>query len=111
MTETDARIVNDFVAGSDVPAIAARYAVSEEYVDQVIDQTHLDKKIVVKAKRDWSLNRWGNRLVYSIIAGFVVNITTGIYAFGTVIAVVLFFLSTAIVVAARGRYAGTDRQA
>lgn len=101
MTETDARIVNEFVAGSDVPTIAAHHAVSEEYVDHLIDQTHLDKKIVVKAKRDWSLNQWANRLMYSILAGIVINLTTGIYVLGTVVAVVLFVLTTAIVTARR----------
>jgi len=52
---------------------------------------------------DWSLNNWGNRLLYSVLAGLVVNISTGIYALGTVIAVVLFVLTTAIVEVVRRR--------
>jgi hypothetical protein len=50
-----------------------------------------------KPKRSWSLNYWGNRLVFCIFAGFVVNVSTGTNALGTVIAVVLFVLTTAIV--------------
>lgn len=101
MTETEARIVNEFVAGDDVQAIAARYAVSEEYVDHLIEQTNLQKPIKVKGKRDWSWNHWSNRLTYSILAGVAVGAGTGIYALGTVIAVVLFVLTTAIVTTVR----------
>ena len=94
-------MINEFVAGADVPTIAARYSVSEEYVDQLVDQTHLDKPITVKRKHDWSWNPWGNRLLYSLLAGTVVNLTTGIYVLGTVIAVVLFVLTTVIVTTRR----------
>jgi hypothetical protein len=95
---TDRRMVEEFMAGADVPTIAARYAVPEEYVDRVIEQTHLDKP----AKRwSWSWTNWGNRLVYCLLAGAVINWTTGIYALGTVIAVVLFVLTSAIVAARR----------
>lgn len=96
MTEIDARIVNEFVAGNDVPDIAARYAVPEAYVDRVIEETSL-----TKPKRDWSLNNWGPRLLYCLLAGTVINLTTGIYALGTAITVVLFVLVTAVVAARR----------
>lgn len=101
MTETEARIVNEFVAGADVPTIAARYAVSEDYVDELIDHTHVDKPIKVKRKHDWSWNNWGNRLVYCIAAGFVTNLATGIPALGVLVAVVLFVLTSAIVAVRR----------
>lgn len=52
---------------------------------------------------DFSLNRWPNRLVYSVLAGWVVNIATGINVLGTVIAVVLFVLTTAIIEVGRRR--------
>lgn len=57
------------------------------------------------ARRGWdlSLNRWPNRLFYSFIAGWVINISTGINAIGTTVAVVLFVLTTAIVLAVRHR--------
>lgn len=90
-------MVEEFVAGADVPDIAARYAVPEAYVDRLVEDA-----TSAPAKRwDWSLERWGNRLAYSILAGFAVNLTTGTNAFGTVIAVVLFVLTTAIVVSRR----------
>jgi hypothetical protein len=93
----DQRMVEEFVAGTDVPTIAARYAVPEEYVDRVVEEA-----TYTKPKRwDWSLNRWGNRAAYSIAAGFVVNLATGVYALGTVVAVVLFVLTTAVVVTRR----------
>lgn len=57
----------------------------------------------VRPKRDWSLNNWGMRLVYSIAAGWVVNLALDTYALGTVIAVVLFVLTTAIVTVGRRR--------
>jgi hypothetical protein len=98
MTIDTDRMVEEFVAGRGIPDIAARYNVTEAYVDRIIEETRLDKP----AKRwSWSLENWGNRLVYSIIAGTVVNLATGIYALGTVIAVVLFVLTTAIVTARR----------
>lgn len=51
-----------------------------------------------KPKRwDWTLNNWGSRLVYSLLAGTVVNLALGVRALGTVVAVVLFVLTTAIV--------------
>lgn len=49
----------------------------------------------------WSLERWGARLLYSLLAGWVINVATGIYALGTTIAVVLFVLTTVIVVTRR----------
>lgn len=49
----------------------------------------------------WSLEHWGARLLYSLVAGWVINIATGIYALGTSIAVVLFVLTTTIVVSRR----------
>lgn len=101
MTETEARIVNEFIGGADVPTIAARYAVSEDYVDELIDHTHVDKPIKVRRRFDWSFNPWGNRLFYSLVAGTVVNLALHTYALGCVIAVVLFVLTTAIVTAAR----------
>lgn len=101
MTETEAMIVNEFVAGSEVPEIAARYAVSEDYIDRLIEQTHVDKPIKVRRKHDWSWNNWGNRLVYCIAAGFVTNLATGISALGVIVAVVLFVLTSAIVAVRR----------
>jgi tetrahydromethanopterin S-methyltransferase subunit B len=55
-----------------------------------------------KRRFDWSLNNWPNRLVYSLIAGTVVNLAVGSRTLGTVVAVVLFVLTTAIVGARRG---------
>ena len=101
VTETEARIINEFVAGEDVPTLAARYRVSEEYVDHLVDQTHLDKPITVRRKFDWSWNPWGNRLVYCVLAGILVGLVLGSSAIGTVIAVVLFVLTSAIVAARR----------
>jgi len=101
MTETEARIINEFVAGDDVSTIAARYSVSEEYVDHLVEQTHLDKPIKVRRKFDWSWNPWGNRLVYCVLAGILVSITTSSNIIGTVVTVVLFVLTSAIVAARR----------
>ena len=42
-TSTDQRMVEEFMAGTDVPTIAARYAVPEEYVDRVIEQASYTK--------------------------------------------------------------------
>lgn len=94
---TDQRMVEEFVAGREVPDIAARYNVTEAYVDRVVEETSYAKP----KRRDWSPTNWGNRLAYSILAGMAVNLATGIYALGTVIAVVLFVLTTAIVAARR----------
>lgn len=92
MEDRDARIVEEFVAGAEVQDIAARYAVPEAYVDRVIEQTSLTKP----KRHDWSLNNWGNRLAYCLLAGMVVNLTTHLYALGIVVVVVLFVLTTAI---------------
>lgn len=50
---------------------------------------------------DFSWNRWPNRLFYSIAAGWVVNLVAGTTTLGTVIAVVLFVLTSAIVAVGR----------
>lgn len=62
------------------------------------------------AKRGWdfSLNRWPNRLVYALLAGWVVSLATGgrysgVNGIGVTIAVVLFVLTTAIVEVSRRR--------
>jgi hypothetical protein len=94
---TDQRMVEEFVAGADVPDIAARYAVPEAYVDRLVEEA----SYTTPKRRDWSINNWGNRLVYSLLAGMVVNLSTGIYALGTTIAVVLFVLTSAIVATRR----------
>lgn len=57
------------------------------------------------ARRGWdfSWNRWPNRLGYSIAAGFVVNLAADTRTLGTVIAVVLFVLTSAVVEVGRRR--------
>ena len=50
-----------------------------------------------KRRFDWSWNPWPNRLVYSLLAGTVVNLAAGSRTLGTVVAVVLFALTSAIV--------------
>jgi hypothetical protein len=97
MTQIDGRIVDEFMAGTDVPEIAARYAVPEAYVDRVLE----DASSAKRKRWDGSLNNWGNRLAYSVIAGLIINLATGLYAVGTVIAVLLFVITTAIVTAVR----------
>jgi hypothetical protein len=52
---------------------------------------------------DWGLQPWGNRLFYSIVAGAVVNFSLHTTGIGTVVAVVLFVLTSAIVLAGRRR--------
>lgn len=54
-----------------------------------------------KRRFDWSWNNWPNRLVYSLLAGTVVNLAVGSRTLGTVVAVVLFALTSAIVGAVR----------
>lgn len=98
MTEIDGRIVSEFAAGGEVPDIAERYAVPEAYVDRVVEEASYAKP---KRRFDWSLNPWGNRLFYSLAAGTVANLALHTYALGTVIAVVLFVLTTAIVMVGR----------
>lgn len=100
-TSTDQRMVEEFMAGTDVPTIAARYAVPEEYVDRIIEQASYAKP----RRWDFSLSRWGNRIVYALLAGWVVSFATGhatgINGIGWVIAVVLFVLTTTIVEVSR----------
>jgi len=49
----------------------------------------------------WSWQYWPIRLVYCLAAGTAVNLTIGVYAFGTVITVVLFVLTSAILATRR----------
>lgn len=92
-TELDERIVGEFVAGDEVPAIAARYNVTEAYVDRVVEETSLTKP----KKRDWSWNNWGNRLLYSVLAAMAMSYLIGSPAIGWTLGVALFALTTAIV--------------
>ena len=95
--DSDQRMVEEFIAGRDVPEIAKRYNVPEAYVDRVIEDAQ-----AAKPKRwDFSLYRWPNRLFYSLLAGWIINISAGINTLGTVVAVVLFVLTTAIVTVRR----------
>jgi hypothetical protein len=57
--------------------------------------TEIDAK--PRRRLDWSLNSWGARLVYCLLAGTAINLATGVNTLGTVIAVVLFVLTTAVV--------------
>lgn len=94
MTEMNARIVNEFVAGKQVPEIAARYDLPEEYVDRVIEQTDLSKP--EKRKWDHSWSNWGNRIAYSALAAIVISLLIGSAAIGWTLGVVLFVVTSAI---------------
>jgi hypothetical protein len=80
-----------------VQDIAARYDVPEAYVDRVIEETSFTKP----KRLSWNLDNWGNRLALALVAGIVVNIATGTLAIGATVTVVLFVLTTAIIVAGR----------
>lgn len=83
---------------------AGRTIAAMSDVDGRIDPEAYEDEGQPKQKRwDFSWNRWGNRLAYSLIAGIVINVTTGIYFLGTVITVVLFVLTSAIVEVVRRR--------
>lgn len=97
--DADQRMVEEFIAGAEVPDIAARYAVPEAYVDRIIEQTTLSKP----KRFDWSLNPVGNRIMYSVAAALAINLMTGWSAIGWVIGVVLFVLISAIVSTGRQR--------
>lgn len=99
-TDVDQRMVEEFAAGTDVPTIAARYAVPEAYVDRVIEDAQGSKP---SRWQIWSLNSWGNRLLYSFLAGLVVQMATGISALSRTVVVVVFVLITAIVIVGRRR--------
>ena len=71
-------------------------------MSDIDDQGRQDEDTAEPRRRfDGSLNPWPNRLVYSLLAGTVVNLAVGSRTLGTVIAVVLFVLTTAIVTAGR----------
>lgn len=95
------RMVEEWNLGLEVPEIAERYAVTPAYVDRVLD----DARAAATKKRgwNWSWSSLGNRIVYSLLAGVAINLTTGIYAFGTAVAICLFAVSSVIVWAVRSR--------
>jgi tetrahydromethanopterin S-methyltransferase subunit B len=66
---------------------------SEEEVD--------DDTVITPAPRWWSLLSWTGRIIWAVVAGTVVNVFTGIHVLGTVVTVVLFVLTSAVVVAVR----------
>jgi hypothetical protein len=96
MADIDGRIAGELAAGWEVPDIAARYNVPEAYVERIAEDA------AAKPKRwNFSLDNVWNRLATSLLAGVVVNLSTGIYVLGTVVAVMLFVLITAIVMMRR----------
>lgn len=105
MTDINARIVDEFVAGRDVPDIAARYGVPEQYVDRIIEETSLSKP--AKRQRDWSWNNWGNRIAYSVLAALALSLLLGSPAIGWALGLLLFIVTSAIV--SVRRQPGTDR--
>jgi hypothetical protein len=84
----------EFTEGRPVPEIAARYGVTEAYVDRVIEQTSL-----AKPKGTWSLDHWVNRLVVSLIVGWLAWMATGKNGPAVLVfaAVVFYAIVTAIV--------------
>lgn len=93
MTDVNTRIVDEFVSGREVPDIAARYNVPEEYVDRVIEETSLSKP----AKRwDGSWRNWGNRIAYSVLAAIALSLLLGSPAIGWTIGLVLFVVTSAV---------------
>ncbi|WP_106316838.1 hypothetical protein [Actinoplanes italicus] len=97
--DRDEQMVSEFIAGREVPEIAARYGVAEAYVDRVIEQASLKP---ARRSRDWSLNPLGNRLLYSVLIALVVNLATDTW-FGWVVGAALLMLTSAIVTAGRNR--------
>lgn len=63
--------------------------------------SHTDEQAGKPKRSSWGIQNWGVRLLYCVIAWAVVNLTTGLYALGAVVAVVLFVVTTAIVAAGR----------
>ena len=97
----DHRMVEEFLAGRTVPEIAARYNVTEEYVDRVIEETHLNEPAKpAKPKRSWSLNLIGNRIAASLLLAILINVVTGTWI-GWAVGAVVFVLISAIVTAGR----------
>lgn len=62
-----------------------------------------DETTHVTKRWDWTWNNWVMRLLYSVAAGTVVNVTTGIHALGEVVTVALFVLTSVIVFVSRRR--------
>lgn len=89
-------MVSEFIEGREVPEIAARYGVAEAYVDRVIEQTDLRSK----RRWDWSLNNWGNRLLYCVLLALAISAATT-STIGWVTGAVVFVLASAIVSARR----------
>lgn len=95
----DEQMISEFVGGTPVPQIAARYGVAEDYVDRVIEEAAATPDRP-KRRWDWSLNPLGNRILYSVLAALFINVVTGT-ALGWVVGVVLLILTSAIVGVAR----------
>lgn len=96
MTDRDARIAAEYAAGTEVPDIAARYAVPEAYVDRVIEEAVMTKS----PGRDWGMNPLGNRIMYSVVIALFINVATS-SALGWIVGVVLLALMSAIVAGKR----------
>ena len=69
--ERDQHIAEEFATGTDIPEIAARYGLSEAYVDRIIEQATLTKPY-----REKGLANWGNRLVLSLAVGWLAWLAT-----------------------------------
>jgi hypothetical protein len=96
----DEQMISEFVGGTPVPQIAARYGVAEDYVDRVIEEATATTEKPKRRRWDWSLNPLGNRILYSVLAALFINVVTGT-ALGWVVGVVLLILTSAIVGVAR----------
>lgn len=97
-TENESQMISEFMAGTPVPLIAERYNVPEAYVDRVIEET----SFTGKPKRSWSINLLGNRVVYSIVIGWLAWAATfkiNIWVF--VLAGALFFAATSVIASRR----------
>jgi hypothetical protein len=102
-------MVDEFLAGAQVPTIAERYAVSEAYVDRVIEETSLSKP---QRRRFTSSGRArGNRIVYSLVVGWLTWLAAGRPSEWLILAIALpVYLAITAFYLWLDRQAGTDRQ-
>ncbi|GIF08658.1 hypothetical protein Asi03nite_61960 [Actinoplanes siamensis] len=93
-------MASEYAAGREIPEIAARYDVREEYVQRVIEDATAPQPVTSR----WSLSNQGNRILIAVLLGWIAWLISGRLTIWTLVVVAIAaYVVTTLVVSVRRR--------